>query len=476
MQVSIPSWLTYSTILGISYAVIVAGTVGYLRSPPKYETHWTMVLPGNRLKASVQVNGIDEASSSYTSVFHLDYRSPVMIYKALAGNQAIIDRAAESLDMSREDYGKPKLKTIEEVAIIKVRQLGSSPEEANQKAQALWNAIQQHLDMLRTREIAIKHQTLGGRVVEYKSRLDTTTQHLLNFKKHSDLATSRQFVKLTQLYQNLQRELINAEGDYQQQLGLIQSYRTLLGMSEQQAKIAILLHADRTFRYHWNDYAEATALFEQYAGVLGNNHPKIKMSRNQQLSARHAMQQRGLKVGGDDHYDTLVYFLGAQDATKLSLFSDLIRLYGQLESLEISQQTIASQVDRLAHKVQLWVEDATILKNLEREHELAQSIYSGVAGRVEILRADIHSTYPLVHLLDIPQVDAAPASPSPVFGVWAGIVIAFCVSIGWGLFWTRNNNTYADDEEDELELFTPRPIAPSSTAPPIKYLPKPSTH
>lgn len=111
-----PRYLAFALMGG---TLIWAPITGYLRTAPlSFKSQTSLILPGSGASASLNLNGIGQASSYANSAFASNSVSPTETYKRLIGADRILAAAATSMGLSRQDFGKPRINLVDQTSLI----------------------------------------------------------------------------------------------------------------------------------------------------------------------------------------------------------------------------------------------------------------------------------------------------------------------------------------------------------------------
>jgi hypothetical protein len=103
----------------IANAAIWCSAILYLKlKAPTYTSGWAVNVPGNVAQARVSLPEIGQTSFESSSPYSISTQDPRQNYKFLAESEAVIRGAATQLDMTPEEFGKPKVKIGDSTSII----------------------------------------------------------------------------------------------------------------------------------------------------------------------------------------------------------------------------------------------------------------------------------------------------------------------------------------------------------------------
>lgn len=179
-----------SVIWGLTIAFIAV-------APVTYTTSWTMTLPGTGSGLSVNFESIGQASTSANSSYSSSSLDPKVNYRAIAESPAVLERAASTVDMHPDDYGKPKIKLTDQTALIALQTSAPSAKAALARANAHIDAFNEVIEQLRNDEQARREAVIRRSLETYDRTLKETQRKLLEFQSNSGLVSMEQFKELT---------------------------------------------------------------------------------------------------------------------------------------------------------------------------------------------------------------------------------------------------------------------------------------
>ena len=112
--------------------------------PTMYTSRWDLILPGAGTGTGHAVNleSVGQASATAASPYTSHSIDPKVNYKALAESMPVLSAAAAELDMPAQAFGKPRIKLVDQTALMHFRVSAGTAETAHAKSQALYRALQ----------------------------------------------------------------------------------------------------------------------------------------------------------------------------------------------------------------------------------------------------------------------------------------------------------------------------------------------
>ncbi len=199
--------------------------LGYLKlTPPTYTSQWGVkILKTNSGVEVVLPDGGKATSSSRGRTPSTD-QDPRNDYVYVATSPDLLAEAAKLVNMTVEEYRKPKIEVDKANGIIAFEINGSSAEEARAKARAFHKIMTQQIESLRTTELARQKAETQATLAEAKEKLVAAQHKLSQYRTKSGISTDEQIKHLTDNIENLRRQKAELAA---QQSGLGDRYKQL---------------------------------------------------------------------------------------------------------------------------------------------------------------------------------------------------------------------------------------------------------
>ncbi|NHH86259.1 hypothetical protein [Cobetia sp. MB87] len=420
-----------SVIWGLTIAFIAV-------APVTYTTSWTMILPGTGSGLSVNFESIGQASTSANSSYSSSSLDPKVNYRAIAESPAVLERAASTVDMHPDDYGKPKIKLTDQTALIAFQTSAPSAKAALARANAHIDAFNEVIEQLRNDEQARREAVIRRSLETYDRTLKETQRKLLEFQSTSGLVSMEQFKELTLSVEALKDTLETRDGELSALNARLATLSSRLGLDAGQAGGVIALQRDARYQALLTQAAEQAASLDEARGKWGERNPEVinlaagldalersLASRMRQLLPRQTSRiQNALRAAsGHANQDTLVGELITLDTQRRGVISELAT----------GRANLAARQQRLDNSVA----KAAQLQDLLREQQVATAVYTTALAKIDIGQIDPFASYPMLQILDPPPLPEKADS----LGIKLAIVGALAASvfsiIGLILLWIR---------------------------------------
>ncbi len=411
---------------------------GYLKiAKPVYRSEWTLILPGKGVGANINLVDIGQTSTASASPYSNTSTSPKANYKAFAMSEVVLRMAAKSMNLSIHQFGKPRVKLVDQTSLLYFSIHGSSPEIAQEKAKALHTALLALLNKLRQDELNKQEESALTSLNSFKKKLELASHTLINFQAESNLVSMVQFNEVVLTIEQLRRERINSLATLKELEAKTRRLQLNLGISARQASDSLVLQNDRTFQEGVEVFTKAQQQLLVNQSKWGGGHPEVIKARTHFEQVDFTLKKRfsQLVSSSTKKYRTLLSLKG--DSTRNQLLQDLIEYDVLAHGLKRKVIELDLLIVKLVKERNQLTIPAARLDELIREHQVAEAIFTSALARTDTSRTDIYVSYPLVQVLDKPNLPESPGSPAKIFVLAGGFICSILTITGLFLLWKR---------------------------------------
>ncbi|WP_373634889.1 GumC family protein [Yoonia sp. SS1-5] len=431
----LPRYVAFALLGG---AVIWGPITGYLKTAPlTYKSSTSLILPGSGASASMNLNGIGQASSFANSAFASNAVSPTETYKRLLNADRILDAAADSLDISRSDLGKPRVNLVDQTSLIHFEMTGGSPAEAQSRGDAILSAFFAELDALRADEQQTREDSSLGAIQDYRASVASTRTDIEMLQSSTGLLSVAQYDALLAQNTVLEAALRNQQAIASEKEAAVRTLERSLGIGVASAAVTLKLFADDEYRQLLDQAAIHAAALADARSQYGANHPKVQEARRAKGQAEGAAISRAVALT-DLSAQQLTGLDVAPNGERAALLADLVEMNAQhagaVEQLDAMQEQLTAQTARLDQMATA----AARLQDLQRDFSVAEAVFASAIARSQTTKSDVYASYPLVQVLENPSLPEAPSSPNRKLAVAAGGAATLMMLFGLLLGWTRS--------------------------------------
>jgi len=439
-------WTPGETGRGLRYCLLFTGSmlliwgpaITYLKyAKPVFTSKWTLILPGTGINTSVSLDNIGKATTSSLSAYGGNSISPKSNYKSIAGSYSVLAAAAKAMEMDVTEFGKPRIKLLDQTSLIFFKVKGGSGEQAQKKSFALYESLEALLSRLRSDEIQRRENSVQVMLSGFRQKLQQTRDKLLAYQAQSEMVVVEQFSQLTSSLEQVKLQLIDLRASQAHHEGEKNRLIWVLKLNAEQASSALMLQTDLVFQENNVQYAQASALLARQSLRMGENHPEVVKTRTSWLAAKQQLEQRAVQLIGKRSKRTLLRLMLSSDVTRGALFERLIVLDAKSKGVSAKIKQLQQLIKEMVRRLNKDTEAVAALDDLQRNHQIAEAVFTSALARIDTGKTDIYASYPLIQMLTPPSVPKKPTTPNPLF-VFIGAGLATSISLfGMLILWTR---------------------------------------
>ena len=440
-------WLRLRLYLLLSCAALLliwAPVILFLNySPPSYTSKWTLILPGTGLGASISLESIGQTSTAVSSPYASPSLDPRVNYKAIAESEPVLSAAARSLGLTEQAFGAPRIKLVDQTALMHFSISGSSAEQAHAKAIALNTAFQDELDRLRLDETYRRGDASQLLLQGFQDKLDEIQATMLEFQLQADVVSLEQQQELTITIEQLRKEHALLQAQYEMTSGKLQRLSATLALDPELAASALLLNADPVFRSTLENLAEARATLADYLGKWGPRHPKVKqfqvlVKETEQALLARSRRLLGSRAPASNLPETLLaLLLKSNDGSRSALLQELVLEAATSDGIARQVESLGQSLAMLEERLHQNVQTSSTLTDLQRKHQVATAVFTSALAKLDLGKTDPFASYPLVQTLALPSQPAGPDTLKRKLALLGAVVGSLSTLIGLGLAWQR---------------------------------------
>lgn len=419
-------------------AVIWVLTAAHLLLMPKrFDSEFSLILPGSGSGGSINVESIGQAQSATSSAFASASLSPTENYKQLLGADVTLRDAARRAGEPVDGFPEPRIKLVDQTNLIHVTMPGRSAEQAHRRAEALRAAFLARLDILRADEAAKREANDVRHLEQLAAKVRAAQQRLIAFQASHALATLDQFnarIAAVDTLKDKERDLRVAA---RLQAGTAGQLAATLGEDPRLADLAMRLRGDPLFQQLATRHAAVAAQVAEKSGTLGPRHAELARFTSERDQLRASLVRRGRELTGlpeaailasidvqlGDGRSGLMQAMSGRDAEAAGSRAALAELRADLARAQAQSPALIAQASELA--------------DLLRDHRVAEAVFSSALARIDTNKQDPFASYPLVQTLAEPSLPRLPASPSLIIALAGAMAATILVLLGFALLWLR---------------------------------------
>ncbi len=449
------SWLSYLAAHGSSmdpvvrrrvYGITLAGALAMIwlpvgsflmLSPVTYTSNFSLIMPVTGAGQSVNLESIGQATATASSPFAQKSVDPKVNYRAIAMSKPVLQAAAEAAELETSEFGKPKIKLVDQTALMNFELQGSSAEQAHAKAWALYHALQQRLEQLRGDEVEERERYTNASLESFSEKLSEAQQRIVEFQKNARIVSIEQFKDITIGLEDSRRQVSLAEARLDSVQAQMDSLLGALGINPAQSRGLLALQHDAQFQQLLTRHAEASATLAEYRARYGANNFKLRDAREVESGLRQQLHARATALGAAPEGSGAMLEALGRDNVSGDIVETLARLEAEASGLRAELAARNAQIRVDEQRLKDGISDATALEDLERKRQVALAVFTTALAKVDLGRSDNFASYPMLQILAPPTLPWKPDTLGNTLALAGGIAgTLFCV-MGLLVLWFR---------------------------------------
>ena len=435
-------WLKYLLLGALCNIALFGLSFSYLKTtPPTYISKLIVHVAGSGPGVSVNLPSIGQASTSSGTAFG-SHSDPRENYKLMATSSTVLSAAASALDIPKSELEKPIVNLINNTTLLEFQVKAHDPEEAQQKAQAIYNALYDRLEVLRTEEQEERDKTATKVLSDAKIKLTNAQNNISEYKAESGLNSADQVKNLIANLGTLQIQYIQTATEYHQISDRLNQQISTLSLQPQEAADALVLATDQEFQKILEKYTNANATLIELRSNRGENYPDLVKARHERESSLDALLERG-QLLLDKPLEKLGLELLILDnsngsgAKRADLFAQLVDLKAEQEGLFGKITAFKDQIIRLNKELTILTQKEAILDTLTRDVQIAEAVFASTLTKIDLSKGDPFASFPMMQVIEEPSLPNEPSAPKPTLVLAGTVVGCLLVSTGLTILWWR---------------------------------------
>jgi uncharacterized protein involved in exopolysaccharide biosynthesis len=384
-------------------------------SPQVYTSQWSVLLLG-RQGASPEYLVDGETGSSQAKPQSNREADVKTSYKVIVSTDAVRKAAAAKVGITTEQFGRPQVDPVEGSALMNFAISGSTREEAQKKAYALHEALQERLNQLRLQQAEEEQAGFEGALRIFRKKLESAQLRLSDYKVKAGLASKDQIDQLASNIEALRRTRAELAAQQQDASARARQLTVSLNVTSRLAADAFVLRADSLFQQYLQQYNDATTSLTNLSSKFGPNHPAVVREAAKQTAAQQALQERAQAILGRSVDAMTIAQLnigsGAQTGTaRESLFKDVVTNRTEQEGLTARIQELDRQLSYLEQRLNAMARNSQYLDALNRNMQIEESVFSSKLAGLDVGKGDIFGSYPPIQMVAEPNLPETGVVP-----------------------------------------------------------------
>lgn len=434
-------------------SLIWSSVLVYLTITPKqFSSKWSIILTGQAGNAAVSLNNVGAVNLTQGSGFGQGLAiDPRANYKTILESSTVTNLASQQLKLSPEEFGLPNVELINPTAVIELTVDAPSPKQAQAKAIALQNSFELQLNKLRADEVSKKQGSVYKSINDAKNKLRDSQLKLATFQRQTGLLTDEQIPNLIARIEQLNSQRTDLSSQYSDKLAQYNQLKSQLGTNPTQVVRVLPLQNDSGLNQAFSKLDSLELQIAEASSKLSPNHPTLINLHEQKLELTKDIQRRAQLISKQNLSINQIKSLKASvpispTNNQDGLYLNLIKLNSEANGLRSQLSVNSNAINSLNSRLNTLSSHQPVLQNLQRDVKLSEAILTSTLGRLDAVKIDIYNTYPLVQVLDKPDLPSSASSPKTLYALLGALLSSSFASLGLFLLWKKSSSQELKDK------------------------------
>ena len=415
-----------------------------------YKTSWVVLLPGTERNSTINLDNLGEARSNGGNAYGRVSISPKNTYKEIALSDAVINNAAQEYGVSAMAFSKPRITLIDQTPAMKFTLVGESKDELVYRARLYNDTFHTTLDTLRKNEIERHHQGIENNLSDAKKRLAQARLDVVTHQTDTRFISDDQFKRWMGDTETLRTEKTQTQIQIAQLDARINTSLKQLGISSTQAEALLVLLSSPSVKATLERLGEQITEQVSLRAQFASQNPMRKIVEREVADLSRELRAVLSAVPEIERIsDTQLLGLLSEDAAKnVQMIASWLAQHNGLNAQKLALST--SQKEYQA-RIKEQTVNAAKLADLQRDHQIAEAIFSSALAKLDTSRLDIYATYPLTQLLTQPGATVTRDRLQTKLVIVAGILIFGMLSLAFTLTRMRKTLSHKNEKHKKSE-------------------------
>jgi DNA-binding NarL/FixJ family response regulator/uncharacterized protein involved in exopolysaccharide biosynthesis len=421
--------LTLALVLNTAVWILVFSYLNFF--PHSYTSKWGIKILDNN--SDNELNISDSENKKYPK--SINSRAD---YVYIANSHLLLENAAQKLDLSIKEFGKPDIVADRDSDLITFEIQGKNPAEAQQKAWVIHQLMVQQIDRLRQAQLYRQEKEIQAHLESARYELNSIQEQLAKFRDNYNTNAEEERNKLSATLEELRRQ---REQIIQQEKGLRNRYiqlETNLKIAPDDIANVYKLEADSVYQMYLGEYSKAKRELANLLTQFTAKHPLVVAQQVQVQDALTLLQKQTAFVLKKPISLEMLNNLMIQ-GNKLperDKFKDLAINPVERQKLSRQNRQLEREITDLENHLENLSQQKTKVDRLKRDLKVAETVFTATLTKLNLTKDNIYEHYPPTQLVAEPSLPDLKEQtiPDTNSAIWMGVAGSFFVTTGWFLF------------------------------------------
>jgi DNA-binding NarL/FixJ family response regulator/uncharacterized protein involved in exopolysaccharide biosynthesis len=421
--------LTSVLLFNAAVWILVLGYLNFF--PHSYTSKWGIKILERNPNNELNVSDSEDKKSLKSINSRADY-----VY--IANSHLLLKKAAQKLDLSIKEFGKPEIVADRDSDLITFEIQGKKPTEAQQKAWVIHQLMVQQINQLRQIELHRQEKEIEVNLESARYKFNNAQEQLIKFRDDRNISTEEELDKLSAAIEELRHQRSQIT---EQEMGLKNRYIQLesnLKLAPDDIANTYKLQADSVYQMYVAEYSKAKRELANLLTQFTFKHPLVVAQQVQVQEALTLLQKQTAFVLKKPVSLEMLNNLMLID-TKLpeqDKFKDLATNPAERQKLVRQNRQLQQEITDLENRREDLLERKNKVDRLKRDLKVAESVFTATLTKLNLAKDNVYENYPPTQLVAEPSLPGLKEQTIPDNNstLWIGLAGSCLITTGWFVF------------------------------------------
>jgi DNA-binding NarL/FixJ family response regulator/uncharacterized protein involved in exopolysaccharide biosynthesis len=421
--------LTSALLLNAAIWILVLGYLNFF--PHSYTSKWGIKILERNAENELNLSDSEDKKSLKSIDSRTDY-----VY--IANSHLLLEKAAQKLDLSIKEFGKPKIVADRDSDLITFEIQGKNPAEAQQKAWVIHQLMVQQIDRLRQAQLQRQEKEIKASLESARYKFNSLQEQLAKFRDNYNTNTEEEIDKLSATLEELRRQRSRIA---QQEVSLKNRYAQLetnLKIAPDELANVYKLQEDSVYQMYLGEYSKAKRELTDLLTQFTVKHPLVVAQQVQVQEALILLQKQTAfvlkKTISLEMLNNLI--LQSNKLPEQDKFKDLVANPVERQKFARQSSQLEREITDLENNREELLRQKTKIERLKRDLKVAETVFTTNLTKLNLIEDNIYDSYPPTQLVAEPSLPSLKEQtiPDTNAAIWTGLTGSCLITTGLFVF------------------------------------------
>jgi polysaccharide biosynthesis transport protein len=422
-------------LIAVNGAILASGLAAWTLLPRTYESSFDLVVPQSLGGVSTRLDNVDSITQEQAQfTAQID---PRKLQKQILTSEAVLNRV-KSPEGKPLDSSAIKIKLEDVSNLINVKVTAPSPQLAQDAASQLLIAYRTRVEQLRQEGLQDRSMLYQKPLLRATAELKKAEAELLAFQNQSGLVASNEQLRTTlEAISTLINAQVTALAAQQEAEARFKSLGSRLGMAPEQAVGSLRLSSYAPYIAARSELDQVERELTEARALFTEENPKVRDLLNRRSELQSLVKERVREAGNSNSE-------GSLDPTRMELIGQMITAEAEAKAQREGAANIKKRIDQMEAGVSRLGQSNVELLRHQRRLLVAETTYKSLISQVQKANLDMANQYPSVQVINVPNLNKKPTTPSDLVVAGSTAMAAFLASTALLVGKRRRNPAFVE--------------------------------